>query len=122
MRKHFTAKSLYSASSWPKIFTIDCGISWKQSHATAAKQQAIKMCIRDREAYQSQVDISLNKTMKVLTVVTAIISPLTLIAGWYGMNLQMPEYHWSFGYPLVIGLSIAAIGLCIAYFRKHKWF
>lgn len=75
-----------------------------------------------REAYQSQVDISLNKTMKVLTVVTAIISPLTLIAGWYGMNLQMPEYHWSFGYPLVIGLSIAAIGLCIAYFKKHKWF
>ncbi len=75
-----------------------------------------------REAYQAQEDIRLNKTMKVLTVITAVIAPLTLIAGWYGMNLKMPEYGWAFGYPLVIGISAVAVGGCIAYFKKHKWF
>ena len=45
-----------------------------------------------REAYQAEVDIELNETMKVFTVITTIFLPLTLIAGWYGMNLNMPEY------------------------------
>ena len=74
-----------------------------------------------REAYQAQVDISMNKIMKVLTVVTAVISPLSLIAGWYGMNLQMPETSWSWGYPAVILLSLAVAGCCLAYFHKNKW-
>ena len=74
-----------------------------------------------REAYQAQVDINMNKIMKVLTVVTAVISPLSLIAGWYGMNLQMPETSWAWGYPAVIALSLAVAGCCLAYFHKNKW-
>ena len=35
-----------------------------------------------RESYEAEVDISLNTTMKVFTVVTTIFLPLTLIAGW----------------------------------------
>ena len=34
------------------------------------------------------------------TVVTTIFMPLTLIAGWYGMNFRyMPELGWRLGYP-----------------------
>lgn len=41
--------------------------------------------------YQAQVDIDQNRVMKVLTIVTAIFLPLSLIAGWYGMNFpNMP--------------------------------
>jgi magnesium transporter len=36
-----------------------------------------------RESYQAQLDINLNNTMKLFTVLTAVFSPLTLIAGWY---------------------------------------
>ncbi|MGI5850236.1 MAG: CorA family divalent cation transporter, partial [Christensenellales bacterium] len=75
-----------------------------------------------REAYQAEVDISLNKIMKIFTVITAIFLPLTLIAGWYGMNLQMPEFGWPFGYPMVIILSVAVVVFCILYFKKNKWF
>lgn len=47
-----------------------------------------------REMYQSQVDIKQNETMKILTVVTTIFFPLSLITGWYGMNFRnMPELH-----------------------------
>lgn len=75
-----------------------------------------------REAYQSQIDIEQNNIMKVFTVVTSIFLPLTLIAGWYGMNLQMPEYEWSWGYPLVIGISLAVIAIMIVVFKRKKWF
>lgn len=75
-----------------------------------------------REAYQAEVDISLNLTMKLFTVLAAVFLPLTLIAGWYGMNFNMPEYHWVGGYPVVIGASIVVVVVCIIYFKKKKWF
>lgn len=75
-----------------------------------------------REAYQAQIDIEQNATMKIFTVVTSIFLPLTLIVGWYGMNLQMPEFSWQYGYPVVIILSIAVCAACVAIFKVKKWF
>ena len=75
-----------------------------------------------REAYQAQIDIEQNQIMRVFTVITSIFLPLTLIVGWYGMNLKLPEFGWSFGYPFVIILSIAVSALCIALFKIKKWF
>lgn len=75
-----------------------------------------------REAYQAQIDIEQNSLMKIFTVVTAVFLPLTLIVGWYGMNLQIPEYSWNYGYPYVIVLSIAVLVFCIAFFKRKKWF
>ena len=75
-----------------------------------------------REAYQSQIDIEQNNIMKVFTVVTSIFLPLTLIAGWYGMNLQMPEFHWAWGYPFVIAVSLSVVVALIVIFKRKKWF
>lgn len=74
-----------------------------------------------REAYQAQVDISQNQLMKLFTVVTTIFLPLSLIAGWYGMNFSMPEYSWAYGYPCAIILSIAIVIFCIVLFKRKKW-
>lgn len=75
-----------------------------------------------REAYQAQVDIKLNKTMKFYTVITTIFLPLTLIAGWYGMNFtHMPELNWIYGYPFVMGLSLAVVAVCLYYFKRHDY-
>ena len=73
--------------------------------------------------YQAQVDIAQNRIMKLLTIVTTIFMPLSLIAGWYGMNFaNMPELNWPYGYPAVIALSALIVLGCIAYFRrKHFW-
>ena len=75
-----------------------------------------------REAYQAQVDISLNQIMKLFTVVTVIFMPLTLIVGWYGMNLKMPEFSWHFGYLFVIGLSLCTLLISLMFFKRKKWF
>lgn len=75
-----------------------------------------------REAYQAQLDISLNNVMKLFTVITSIFLPLSLIVGWYGMNLKMPEYKWIYGYPFVIILSLFVALGTLFYFKKNKWF
>ncbi|AWW26614.1 CorA family divalent cation transporter [Acetobacterium carbinolicum] len=75
-----------------------------------------------REAYQAQLDINLNKVMKIFTVVTSIFLPLTLIVGWYGMNIMMPEFHWEYGYPFVIVLCVVVVMGTLLYFKKNKWF
>ena len=75
-----------------------------------------------REAYQAKVDIEQNQIMKVLTVMTSIFLPLTLVVGWYGMNFQMPELGWKFGYPYVTALSVLVCAVCFFIFKKKKWF
>ena len=75
-----------------------------------------------REAYQAQIDIRQNKIMKVLTVVTTIFMPLSLIAGWYGMNFcHMPELGWRYGYPAIIILSVAVVLFCLWIFKRKKF-
>ncbi len=75
------------------------------------------------DAYLSIVSNRLNEVMKVLTIFTAILMPLTLITGIYGMNFEyMPELRSRYGYYGVLGgMAVIAISLVI-YFRKRKWF
>ena len=77
--------------------------------------------IQIRELYQSRTAEQQNRIMTMLTVITTIFLPLTLIAGWYGMNFpNMPELHWRYGYAVVIGLSVLIVTLEILYFKKKK--
>ena len=75
-----------------------------------------------RDLIQVQMDVKQNRIMTLLTVITSIFLPLTLIAGWYGMNFKyMPELNWKLGYPAVILVSIAIVVGCVRWFRKEKW-
>jgi len=74
------------------------------------------------ELYHTQLEVRQNQIMTILTVVTAIFMPLTLIAGWYGMNFRyMPELEAPHGYLVVVIISfIIAIGSLIV-FKIKKW-
>ena len=76
-----------------------------------------------RDSYLSLNSHQTNNVMKVLTIITSIFSPLTLIAGIYGMNFEhMPELTWKYGYFLAIGLMFG-IGLAMyRWFKKSGWF
>lgn len=75
-----------------------------------------------RDLMQSQLDVRQNRIMTVLTVVTSIFLPLTLIAGWYGMNFRyMPELEWRYSYPVVIVVSIIIVVVCLVWFKRKKW-
>jgi len=75
-----------------------------------------------RDTYSSRMDVKQNSIMTVLTVVTTIFMPLTLIAGWYGMNFRyMPELNSVYGYPAVILVSILIAAASLAFFKFKKW-
>lgn len=63
-----------------------------------------------------------NDVMKVLAVFSAIILPLSLIAGIYGMNFEnMPELHSPYGYYLTILLMVVIGGGLLIYFWRKGW-
>ena len=78
--------------------------------------------VQVREVYQSQIDIRQNNIMKILTIVTTIFFPLSVIAGWYGMNfVHMPELSSLYGYPAVIIVSVVALIGEIWLLKKKKF-
>src|SRR5882672_10603340 len=72
------------------------------------------------EAYLSVVSNRLNEIMKVLTIFSAVMLPLTFIAGVYGMNFDnMPELHSRYGYYAVWALMIVvAVGMLGLFWRR----
>jgi magnesium transporter len=74
------------------------------------------------EAYLSVVSNRLNEIMKVLTIFSAIMLPLTFIAGVYGMNFEnMPELHSRYGYYAVwIIMLVVAIAMLL-FFKRRGW-
>ena len=71
-----------------------------------------------REIYQSSLDLKQNTVITMLTIITAIFTPLMFIAGWYGMNFtSMPEIPWKYGYLYVILLSVSVFYL---FYRQLK--
>jgi magnesium transporter len=72
--------------------------------------------------YLSAASNKLNQIMKVLTVISTVLFPMTVIAGIYGMNFKhMPELEWYVGYPLALGLMALCGGATLLYFRWKKW-
>ena len=75
-----------------------------------------------RDLHKTYLDLKQNRIMTILTVVTTIFMPLTLITGWYGMNFNnMPELNEPWGYPVVIGISIVIVAGSLIFFRRKKW-
>ena len=89
----------------------------------AGKVQNLQAIVSQmQDTYQAQLSIQQNDLMKVFTIVTAIFLPLTLLAGWYGMNFaDMPELHWRYGYPAVAGVSLAIVLGLVWFFKRKKW-
>lgn len=76
-----------------------------------------------REMYQNKIDVRQNKVMTVLTIVTTIFMPLTLMTGWYGMNFDnMPELHSPYSYYVFIAVAVCIVTLVTIIFKRKKWF
>ena len=74
------------------------------------------------DAYLSSVNNRLNETMKRLTVISALLAPLTVITGIYGMNFEfIPELHWRYGYVFVLALMATICTVLIYWFKKKQW-
>ena len=63
-----------------------------------------------------------NDIFRVLTIVSVVGIPPTLIASMYGMNFHdMPEYSWRYGYPYGLALIAVSILLPVIWFKRRGW-
>ena len=75
------------------------------------------------DAYLTNVSNRLNEVMKVLTIVSTIFMPLTLVSGIWGMNVHLPllpgsdavQFWW------VMGIIVVIVVVMLLYFRKRRW-
>lgn len=73
------------------------------------------------EANSAMIDHRTNGIMKVLTIVSVLFLPVTLVGTIYGMNFQIPELHWKYGYAYSLALMAAVAGGALLWMRLNGW-
>ncbi|MBP9913304.1 MAG: magnesium/cobalt transporter CorA [Opitutaceae bacterium] len=74
------------------------------------------------DLYLNKSAFQANEGIKVLTALTAIALPATIIGTWYGMNFEhMPELAAPYGYPICVGVTLALTVLMWIWCRRKKW-
>lgn len=69
------------------------------------------------------ISIQQNELFKILTIVSVVGVPPTILVGVWGMNFRhMPELDWTFGYPLAWLAIIASGVLPLIWFKRRGWF
>ena len=75
-----------------------------------------------QDAVLGFINTQQNDIFKVLTIVSVVGVPPTLVASIYGMNFHsMPEYQWKYGYPYGLAVIALSIVLPILWFKWRKW-
>ena len=73
-----------------------------------------------RDSYRAVIDTKLNETVRILTVITLALTIPTMMAGLYGMNVELPGEHWPHMFWAVIGISaLSAISLSFYFLKKR---
>ncbi|MBT2481412.1 magnesium/cobalt transporter CorA [Streptomyces sp. ISL-94] len=74
------------------------------------------------QAHLAQVTVAQNEDMRKITAWAAIVAVPTMVCGVYGMNFDhMPELHWTYGYPIVLGVMAVACFVIHRGFRRNGW-
>jgi magnesium transporter len=112
--------------------------SWPNAAPIGARLESVKRDIVSLSDYDAQlfnkiqflldatvglIGIAQNDIFKVLTIVSIVGIPPTLIAGMYGMNFKtMPEYDWAYGYPYGLAMIALSAAIPLIWFKVKGWF
>ena len=74
------------------------------------------------DATMGMIGLQQNERVRILSVVTALFLPPTLIASIYGMNFRViPGLEWSMGMPMALGMMAASVAGVLALLRWKNW-
>jgi len=104
-------QAIYFRDVYDNVFRLADAVDQQRDQLAAAK-----------DTYLSMVAQRTNEVMKVLTLFSATLLPLTFIAGLYGMNFDfMPETGWRYGYFTVLGVMAMLLAGMLWWFRRKGW-
>jgi len=104
-------QAIYFRDVYDNVFRLGDAADQQREQLAAAK-----------DSYLSMVAQRTNEVMKVLTLFSATLLPLTFLAGLYGMNFEyIPETGWRYGYFVVLGLMGTLAGGMLWWFRRRRW-
>ncbi len=73
------------------------------------------------DAHQSLLSNKINDIMRILTIFSVVILPLTLISGIYGMNVSLPLGSHAFTFIIIVAVMIAISISMLVYFKYKDW-
>jgi len=74
-----------------------------------------------RDSYQIIFTNQLNKTIKLLTALTIILSIPTMIASLYGMNVSLPIEHSKHAFTIIVSFIVVLSFISLLIFQRKKW-
>src|SRR3954451_23913963 len=73
------------------------------------------------ETNESVISHRLNDILRVLTSISVIVLPLSLIASIWGMNVRVPGEQGMTGFWVIAGVMVALLVGMVVFFRKRGW-
>ena len=73
------------------------------------------------ESADTLASYRINEVMRILTVISVIMLPLTLISSIYGMNIELPFAEDPHAFIITAGIMIMIVILMLVYFRRRNW-
>lgn len=73
-----------------------------------------------RDSYRAVIDTELNETVRKLTVITLALTIPTMMAGLFGMNVDLPGEGWPMMFWTIVGISVVSAILLSLYFLRRK--
>lgn len=82
-----------------------------------------EMIINLQDLYMNQVNTKMNEVMKILTIITALLVPFSVISGIYGMNFsRIPFTSAPHGFFVSLVCMFGISALMLLYFKRKDWF
>ena len=118
---HLRERCSLDATIFPQdlahITRVYARIGHVETLLTALREKANQIT----EANEAFLTHSLNRTLKLLTGVSVIVAPPTLIAGVWGMNTAVPGERSMLGFAMVVALIVAISAATTWFFRRNSW-
>jgi magnesium transporter len=93
--------------------------------ATEQLQDSAKSILKTiqniRSASEAILTQSLNNTIRMLTAITIILTIPTLVASLFGMNVPVPLAENPYGFWIILGVILVAVGLTMHFFSRNRW-
>ena len=74
------------------------------------------------DAFASIISNNLNRVMKLLASITIVVSLPTMVASFYGMNVDLPLSGYPWAFVAIIGIALLMSLLSVFVFWKRDWF